>query len=188
MGDRFGHAVAGTFLAAFWSLIKLIRMPVLAAVRPRAWALMSFRSGVYRVVASVVLFGIAGLCWGLGQELVAAFSVVAGVLLATAMLLPDLYSLLLSLFERLAHRPLGQWFWADTRQQLPGLSLALMALLLALATNIGVSTMVGSFRLTFEGWLDQRLAAELYVRAKDEAQGEKLRQFLQTHTKTILPV
>mgnify|MGYP003693962181 CR=1 FL=1 len=38
------------------------------------------------------------------------------------------------------------WFWADSRQQLSGLSLALMALLLALAVNVGVGTMVESFQ------------------------------------------
>ena len=38
-----------------------------------------------------------------------------------------------------------------------------MALLLAMAANVGVSTMVSSFRLTFTGFLDQRLSAELYV-------------------------
>jgi putative ABC transport system permease protein len=41
--------------------------------------------------------------------------------------------------------------------------LALMALLLAMAANVGVSTMVSSFRQTFTGFLDQRLAPELYV-------------------------
>ena len=48
-------------------------------------------------------------------------------------------------------------------QALGRLSLALMALLLALAVNVGVGTMVESFRRTFLGYLDQRLAAELYV-------------------------
>ena len=51
-----------------------------------------------------------------------------------------------------------------------GLSLALMALLLAMAANVGVSTMVSSFRLTFTGFLDQRLASEIYVSARDAAQ------------------
>jgi len=55
-----------------------------------------------------------------------------------------------------------------------GLSLALMALLLALAVNIGVGTMVGSFRATFIGWLDQRLAAEVYLTGGDAAQAEAI--------------
>ncbi len=49
------------------------------------------------------------------------------------------------------------WFWADSRQQLSGLSLALMALLLALAVNVGVGTMVETFSRTFVIWLDGRL-------------------------------
>src|SRR5690606_34637680 len=35
-------------------------------------------------------------------------------------------------------------------------------------------TMVGSFRATFTGWLDQRLAAELYVTTDSEAQARRL--------------
>jgi putative ABC transport system permease protein len=84
----------------------------------------------------------------------------------------------------------AQWFWADTRQQLPGLSLALMALLLAMAANVGVSTMVSSFRLTFTDFLDQRLASELYVEVEDEdnAQLAALVDFASPRTDAILPI
>jgi len=81
-----------------------------------------------------------------------------------------------------------QWFWADTRQQVPGLSLALMALLLAMAANVGVSTMVSSFRLTFTGFLDQRLASELYVSATDAAQAEQITEAATGLTSGILPI
>jgi putative ABC transport system permease protein len=83
---------------------------------------------------------------------------------------------------------LAEWFMADTRQQLPGLSLALMALMLALAANVGVGTMVSSFRLTFTGWLDQRLAAELYVTARSEAEARALRGWLEGRAEAVLPV
>ncbi|TGV91540.1 ABC transporter permease, partial [Mesorhizobium sp. M2E.F.Ca.ET.154.01.1.1] len=76
----------------------------------------------------------------------------------------------------------------DTRQQLPGLSLALMALLLALAANVGVSTMVSSFRLTFTGWLDQRLASELYVTARTEAEATAIRDWLAQRSDAVLPI
>ena len=82
----------------------------------------------------------------------------------------------------------AQWFWADTRQQLPGLSLALMALLLAMAANVGVSTMVSSFRLTFTGFLDQRLASELYVTANDAAQAQRIATDIAPHVDAILPI
>ncbi len=48
--------------------------------------------------------------------------------------------------------------------------------------------MVSSFRLTFEGWLDQRLAAELYVTARDEAQSEALRDWLEPRVDAVLPI
>ena len=183
-------AVAGTFLAAFWSLTKLIRMPILAASRPRAWARMSARSTLARLAASGICFALALVLYGWGSGLVVAFTIVGAVLIGAALLLPDAMALIISLFEKLAVRPVSQWFWADTRQQLPGLSLALMALMLALAANIGVSTMVGSFRLTFEGWLDQRLASELYVRAADEQQAQQLRTWLAAHpdVDAVLPI
>ena len=183
-------AVAGTFLAAFWSLAKLIRMPILAASRPRAWALMSARNTLLRLAVSAGLIAAAAALYLWGSGLVVTFAIVGTFLLGAALMLPDLMALAIRLFEGLAHRPVNQWFWADTRQQLPGLSLALMALLLVLAANIGVSTMVGSFRLTFNGWLDQRLAAELYVRAANEEQAVELQAWLRAHpaAMAVLPI
>ena len=95
----------------------------------------------------------------------------AGLLLAAALALPAL--LAAAPRPRRPRRPPArspQWAWADARQELGGLSLALMALLLALAVNVGVGTMVESFRRTFTGYLDQRLAAEVYVTARDDAE------------------
>ncbi|MEC8573866.1 MAG: FtsX-like permease family protein, partial [Pseudomonadota bacterium] len=82
----------------------------------------------------------------------------------------------------------SQWLWADMRAQLPGLSLALMALLLALATNIGVGTMVSSFRLTFVGWLDQRLASELYMTLPNSDDARKVTPWLEERGVRVLPI
>ena len=65
--------------------------------------------------------------------------------------------------SKICQYSLWDWFWADTRQQLPGLSLALMALLLAVSANIGVSTMVSSLVNVYQ-FLDQRLAPELFYK------------------------
>jgi putative ABC transport system permease protein len=48
--------------------------------------------------------------------------------------------------------------------------------------------MVGSFRTTFTGWLDQRLASELYVTVEDEAEAERLRRFLAPRAEAMLPI
>ncbi|MBE3638455.1 FtsX-like permease family protein, partial [Mangrovicoccus algicola] len=112
--------------------------------------------------------GAAAILWG--QGLMAGFAALAGLMLGAALMLPFLLSRLLRLAERTARGALAQWLWADARQQLPGLSLALMALLLALAANIGVSTMVSSFRASFDIWLERRISADLYVSFDSEAQ------------------
>ncbi|MGR3493464.1 MAG: ABC transporter permease, partial [Shimia sp.] len=121
-------------------------------------------------LVGIALAAVAGLAMVVGEGLVAGFLTLGGILIGAALCLPVLLTLGLMALGRITKGPVAEWAVADTRQQVPGLSLALMALLLALATNIGVGTMVSSFRLTFTGWLDQRLAAELYVTARDSAQ------------------
>ncbi|MGC9368412.1 MAG: FtsX-like permease family protein [Paracoccaceae bacterium] len=183
-----GIALLGTGAAAGQSLWRMARLPALAPAQPRAWARASARGLGRQGAAAFLLALVAGALAVWGAGLVAGFVLLGALLLAAALALPGLLALGLGAAERAARGVLGQWFWADTRQQLPGLSLALMALLLALAANIGVGTMVSSFRLTFLGWLDQRLAAELYVTARDEDEAARLRQWLAPRVEAILPI
>ena len=179
-------AMGGTAVAAAGALSSLARMPLLASAQPRAWAMAR---GQRRFVAlSLGLLAIAaGLAiWGHG--LMSGFILLGALLIGGAFALPPLLGLVLRLGEAGARGPVAQWFWADTRQQLPGLSLALMALLLAMAANVGVSTMVSSFRLTFTGFLDQRLASELYVSATDARQAAAIIAVAQTRSDAVLPI
>ncbi|MDB5633358.1 MAG: hypothetical protein JWR49_2213, partial [Tardiphaga sp.] len=106
-----------------------------------------------------------------------------------ALALPVILGTVLAAGERSTRRPLTKWFWADSRLQLSGLSLALMALLLALAVNVGVGTMVESFSRTFTGWLNGRLAAEIYLNASSEAQAVEIRDWLKQRpeVQAVLP-
>ena len=180
--------IAGAALAGAGAMLKLLRMPLLAPARPRAWAqasqerLAALGAGTF----ALVLISIAAAAFGGG--LIGGFVLLGALLIAAALALPILLHVLLGLAERATAAPIAAWFWADTRQQLPGLSLALMALLLALSANIGVGTMVGSFRLTFAGWLDQRLASELYVTAESDARGAALQKFLEDRADAVLPI
>ena len=158
-------AIGGALLAAASAIWRLARMPVLASAGGRAWALASGRTRKLQAAAAVLLLVAAGMLALSGGGLAAAFALLACLLLGAALALPPCLAAILRLGEANAVSAMAQWFWADTRQQLPGLGLALMALLLAMAANVGVSTMVSSFRLTFVGFLDQRLSAELYVDA-----------------------
>jgi putative ABC transport system permease protein len=61
--------------------------------------------------------------------------------------------------------------------------------LLALAVNVGVGTMVESFSRTFVTWLDGRLAADVYVSARDDKQTIEIKAWLRDRpeVQAILP-
>ncbi|WP_375259560.1 FtsX-like permease family protein [Citreimonas sp.] len=178
-------AVGGAALASADALWRIARMPILSAGGGRAWALSGARARRWQAAVAVLLLAVAGALAVAGDGLVAAFAMLGCLLIGAALALPPVLSWLLTRVERRTRAALWQWFWADTRQQLSGLSLALMALLLAMAANIGVSTMVSSFRVTFTEFLDQRLAADLYVAAED---GAALQTFAAPLTSEIMPI
>ncbi|MEO1318715.1 MAG: FtsX-like permease family protein, partial [Pseudomonadota bacterium] len=182
-------ALAGALAAAGQSLWRAYTMPVLAAAGPEAWAAAQRRWLRRQGVAAIALAAAALATPVIADGLVAGFATLAGLVLAAALALPVIVATLLALAERAAPAGLPRWFWADTRQQLSGLSLALMALLLALSVNIGVGTMVESFRLTFTGWIGNRLAADAYYRAEDAAQAAEIAAWVEGHDdiEAVLP-
>ncbi|WP_198297754.1 ABC transporter permease [Bordetella genomosp. 9] len=164
--------LAGMLAAGGASLWRAARLPLLALARPQAWRGAQAAALRRRVWAAGALAIVAAACGVAGNSLASAFTMQAAILLAAALLLPALLDGALAWAARHAGGPLAAWFVADSRQQLPALSLALMALLLALAASVGVGSMTEGFRATFLGWLDQRLSADLYATPHDSAQGE----------------
>src|SRR5665811_561069 len=93
--------------------------------RPYAWQQAQHRWLLLQGALALAVLGAAGFLLCYGDSLVAGFAVLAGLLLGAALGLPSILELVLSLGQRSARRALAIWFWADTRQQLSGLSLAL---------------------------------------------------------------
>jgi putative ABC transport system permease protein len=182
-------SVIGALLAAAASLLKAIHLPVLAAAQPYAWQQAQHRWLTFQGALALIVLAAGGALLWYGDSLVSGFAVLAALLLGAALSLPAILERVLWLGQRSAHRPLAAWFWADSRQQLSGLSLALMALLLALAVNVGVGTMVESFSRTFISWLDGRLMADVYLNAADNTQAAEIRAWLQQRpeVEAILP-
>jgi len=182
-------SVFGALLAAAGGLIRVYRLPVLVSAQPYAWQETQQRWLTWQGVAALLVIGAAFAALYLGDSLAAGFGLLAALLLAAALALPVILGVLLRLGQRGASKPMTKWFWSDSRQQLSGLSLALMALLLALAVNVGVGTMVESFSKTFTRWLDDRLAAEVYLNATSDAQGREIVAWLRTHPEVsaVLP-
>ncbi|MGR2740790.1 FtsX-like permease family protein [Billgrantia sp. Q4P2] len=163
--------LGGLLLAGSGVLWRAARLSVLGLGQAQAW-----RAGFLRQLrfmsaagAIVALVGLALWAWlarqPAGEGQLAGFGLVGALLLTSALLLPPLITQLLAgLGHLLRRQPLAQWALADLQLQLPRLALAMMALLIALSANLGVSSMVGGFRLTFLDWLDQRLVADFYLR------------------------
>ena len=172
-------SVAGALAAAAMSLAKAVRLSILAAAQPYAWQQAQHRWLMFQSALSLAIFAVAAWLLWFGNSLLAGFGVLAALLIGAALILPTILEVVLHLGQRGARGALAAWFWADSRQQLSGLSLALMALLLALAVNVGVGTMVETFSRTFNIWLEGRLAADVYLIASDDAQAAAIKAWLQ---------
>jgi putative ABC transport system permease protein len=184
-----GLSLLGALLAGANSLLRAARLPLLAVADPQAWHQQHARwlrqqGWVATAFAAVAL---VALIWG--DSLGSGFVLMAGLLLGAALALPVLLSAVLNGLLGRSRSVLGQWFLADCRQQLPALSLALMALLLAMAANIGAGSMTSGFRQTFNDWLEQRLSAELYLNPSNPAQAREMYSWLkqQADVTAVLP-
>jgi putative ABC transport system permease protein len=180
--------VVGTAAALSTRIWQIVRMPLLTSVNPRAWVTATASRFRVQSIGAVILLCAAvplALIW---DGLLASFALLGCLLIGAALALPAIAASVLTLLQKYTVAPIWAWFWADTRQQLPGLSLALMALLLAVSANIGVSTMVSSFRLTFVAFLDQRLAPEIFIEVETAAKSAELEAFMQSRDIEILPL
>lgn len=182
-------SVAGALGASLGALMRVVRMRLLARTGSAAWHTAQLSAIRTKSLVGAGCLAVAALAYLGGDGLLAAFTVMAGILLGAAFLLPLVLAGFCVSGQSLARTPVTQWFWADMRQQLSGLSLALMALLLALGTNIGVGGMVKGFRTTFEAFLEERLAAEIYYFAPTAEDGARIADWLrvQPGVAAVLP-
>ena len=91
------------------------------------------------------------------------FAIIALMLVSVALFTPFLMWKLFNSLSYSLRWVRARWFFADAASSMSYRGVATMAFMLALSANIGVETMVGSFRDTTDKWLTQRLAADLYI-------------------------
>ena len=139
-----------------------------AAASPRDLQLRSLTVAHGRPPWAVAIgfAGLAGVALLPGSGYLGGLVAIAGVLLAAAVLTPACLRLLIDLLARAAARtPLR--FRLHLLESARGLSrsgVASAALLVAIATSVGMGVMVESFRDGVERWLGARLAAPVYAR------------------------
>ena len=162
--QAFGLAVAGMCLALALPLWR-------ASTRQTGSIVVVDGLPPLRVSGVAVLLGFVMLLTAIviyphTSTLIQGFGLLSLVLFAGVVLLSDLIVLVVASGRVWVARSwLGRWVLADVLRQLPHLRLAMMALLLTLVANIGVTSLVGSFRLALTDWLETRLSADLFVDA-----------------------
>ncbi len=176
---------AATGLCVLFPLREALNMPVLER-QSSAWQHASaarrdrglFLLGLALLGTSAVLAVTANTLW-------LALGCMASLLLGAALCLPVLLRGLLSMLSRLVPGNWARtgWLLADSRWLLGPAALALMAITLALVSNSGLNTMISSFRQATDSWLQQRLAAQIYLTR--ELPETRLRDWLSTNAPDV---
>lgn len=132
-------------------------------VEQRVLALLPWISG-----AGGGLIAVGGLLLIPEGNLIISFAGLFGLIIGIALLTPGATLLLMNGLQRLIGRRLGivtRMAPRDIVRSLSRTSVAIAALMISVSVIIGVSVMIGSFRLTVEQWLDDVLQADIFVSA-----------------------
>ncbi|MCL1139990.1 ABC transporter permease [Shewanella pneumatophori] len=119
-------------------------------------------------IIALCLLGVAGLLFPLTRDYQHSLALLGVVTFAIPLLLPFTLQSGLTLVERFTKNGLWQYAVAESKELIAPLSLAMMAMLLALTANISMNTLVGSFEITLKSWLHDRLYADLYIRPPND--------------------
>ncbi|WP_299797608.1 ABC transporter permease [uncultured Shewanella sp.] len=165
------QAMALTFIAALLAcaslLFELIRQPLGRNSNTYSRTSSAVKTQKTQIIVALFLALLAASLMPVSRDYRITMSLLGLVVIAIPLALPWCLSQLISWLNLLAPKGLVGYQIAETKELLPPLSLAMMAMLLALTANISMNTLVGSFELTLKNWLDARLHAELYLRPGD---------------------
>lgn len=159
--------LAATLLACWQHFRQRVRQPLSSHGGFYQAPEASNENKLFVIGAALTALALAGLWLSEHHRFTMAW---LGVLVVSIPLyLPKTLSVLANWSEKRTTSGLMQYLFAELRELISPLSLAMMALLLAVTANMGMNTLVGSFESTLKQWLERRLHADIYV---SPAQGE----------------
>lgn len=156
-------SLIGAFAACAWPLIRLLRsQPIRLTTR---LSLVRFAGTEFTIQAllACALCVAAIAIYQAPQTQESGFAIIGLMLLSVALFTPFIIWKVFDAFSYSLRWVKARWFFADAAASMSYRGVATMAFMLAMAANIGIETMVGSFRDTTDKWLSQRLAADLYI-------------------------
>lgn len=174
--QAFGLTLFAAIAACGSLLLQLIRQPLSSNANHFSQISSTVKTQKHQLVAALTLAAIACVLLPLSQDYRYSMALMGLVIIAIPLALPwslsIMVELLLKLLSKLQHhigfKGLLHYQIAETKELIAPLSLAMMAMLLALTANISMNTLVGSFESTLKQWLESRLHAELYIKPASE--------------------
>ncbi|MCG6888468.1 MAG: ABC transporter permease [Gammaproteobacteria bacterium] len=165
--QAWGISLLGLAWALAWPLYRQLPRRGLQAARSDLLLIDESLARRRLALAGALLAVLALLAYAWIETVTQGFVVLGLLLFAAAWVLPILLAGALRLLAWLlpGRLLLARWMVSDGWSQLPALRSAMMALLLALTANLGVGSLVDSFRSAFVGWLEVRQSADIYLRA-----------------------
>ncbi len=159
--------IAGTLLATIPAALEAMRVtPRQALLRShmetaaRRLALPAAFAGSIALGAGIAVIRLSGHGIGLG------FAGIFIIILGTTLLIPLMTVVLMACLKPLLGRCFGisgRYASESVTASLSRTAAAIAALMIAIATVIGIGLMVNNFRVSVQSWLQQALRAEMYV-------------------------
>lgn len=156
-------AILGCILACGWPLYRLLSIEPIRLTARLSIARFAGKEFEVQAIVACVFFVAAYLINLLPHSHENGFYLIGFLMISVGLITPYI---IWKFFDWLSYRlpsAKARWFFSDSAASLSYRGVAAMAFMLALASNIGVETMVGSFRATTNNWLEQRLAADIYI-------------------------
>lgn len=156
-------AFGAALLSCAWPLIRLLKsQPIRLNTRLSMVRFAGSEFAFQALLACGLLIGAMAL-YQAPKTQISGFVIIVLMLLGAALLTPYLvWKLFVDLSYRLPWVK-ARWFFADAAASMSYRGVATMAVMLAMTANIGIETLIGSFRDTTDKWLNQRLAADIYL-------------------------
>ncbi len=159
----------GVALSSIWPLIRLMYSQPIRLSERLSVVRFTKKEFFWQAILAAICMVIGLIVYYTPQNSYTGYTVIAMMLLGVALVIPFI---LFIIFQWLSYRlkwVKARLFFSDAVASMSYRGLALMAFMLAMSANIGVETVVGSFRSTTESWLTQRLAAEIFVQPTKES-------------------
>jgi putative ABC transport system permease protein len=165
----FMLALGGALASCAWPLVRLLKtQPIRLSSR---LSLMRY-TGIeftWQAFAACAFCVSAIAIYQAPKSQTSGYAIIVLMLLSVALITPFIIWKIFTALSYSLRWVKVRWFFADAAASMSYRGVANMAFMLAMAANMGIETMVGSFRDTTDQWLTQRLAADIYVYPSNSA-------------------